>query len=73
MRAGGSLAGTFGWLVGTGPGAGMGLMFVFTCIAGTLICLAGYLYAPLRNVEADLPDAPHLPLGCFDGEALKTP
>ncbi len=62
MRAGGSLASTFGWLVGTGPGAGMGLMFTLTCISGTLICLAGYLYAPLRNVEDDLPDAAQRPV-----------
>lgn len=46
MRSGGALVGTFGWLVGIGPGAGMGLMFVFTSIAGTLVCLAGYLYVP---------------------------
>jgi len=57
MLPGGALAGTFGGLVGTGPGAGMGLMFLFTCIGGTLVCLSGYLYAPLRNVESDMPDA----------------
>ncbi len=57
MQAGGSLAGAFGWLTGTGPGAGMGLMFLFTSLGGVLVCLGGYLFAPLRNVEADMPDA----------------
>ncbi len=56
MAAGGSLAGVFGGIVGVGPGAGMGLMFLCTCIIGTLFCLSGYLYRPLRRVEDDLPD-----------------
>jgi hypothetical protein len=56
MAAGGSLAGVFGGVVGVGPGAGMGLMFLCTCIMGTLFCLSGYLYRPLRRVEDDLPD-----------------
>lgn len=54
---GGALAGLFSWLVGTGPGAGMGAMFLFTCALGTLTCLAGYLSPALRNVERDLLDA----------------
>jgi len=54
--AGGALSQTFGWFVGTGPGAGMGAMFVITWLAGTLVCLGGYLFAPLRNVEEELPD-----------------
>ncbi len=40
-----------GWLVGVGPGAGIGLMFAFTCTVCTQVCLVGYLYAPLRNLE----------------------
>jgi hypothetical protein len=55
MAVGGSLAGTFGWLVGTGPGAGMGLMFIFTCIMGTLISLIGFLFKPVRQVETATP------------------
>lgn len=53
MANGGQLAGTFGWLVGIGPGAGMGLMFVCTCILGTLISLSGYLFPEVRNIEED--------------------
>ncbi len=56
MMPGGALAATFGPLVGTGPGAGMGLMFIATATLGGLSSLLGYLYPPLRNVESDLPD-----------------
>lgn len=56
MAVGGSLAGSLGWLVGTGPGAGMGLMFVGTAVCGTLISLSGYLFRAVRNVEIELPD-----------------
>ena len=35
----------------------MGLMFLGTWVAGTLFYLGGYLYAPVRNVEHDIPDA----------------
>jgi DHA3 family macrolide efflux protein-like MFS transporter len=54
MAEGGSLTGAFGWLVGTGPGAGMGLMFVFTCLVGVLIGLAGFLLPAVRNVESSI-------------------
>lgn len=56
MMPGGSLAGTLGWLVGTGPGAGIGLMFVCTSTMGIAIGLTGYLFPWVRNVERDLPD-----------------
>ncbi|HRF50700.1 MAG TPA: MFS transporter [Anaerolineales bacterium] len=53
MSADGQLAGAFGWLVGTGPGAGMGLMFICTCTLGTLIALSGYLIRDVREIEDD--------------------
>jgi hypothetical protein len=56
MAPGGSLAPIFGGLVGTGPGAGMGLMFVGTFILGMTFCFGGYLFPAVRNVERDLPD-----------------
>jgi DHA3 family macrolide efflux protein-like MFS transporter len=56
MQAGGNLAEIFGGLVGTGPGAGMALMFLITCILGTLTGLSGYLIRSIRTVEEDLPD-----------------
>ena len=51
MVAGGSLTAAFGWLVGVGPGAGMGVMFLFTAVAGTAMSLAGYLFRTVRDVE----------------------
>jgi MFS family permease len=56
MMLGGALAGTFGWLVGTGPGAGIGLLFFFLGIAGTVISLSGYAFKVVRDVEKDIPD-----------------
>ncbi len=56
MQAGGSLAPTFGWLVGTGPGTGMALMFVLTGVLGALVGAAGYASRAVRDVETILPD-----------------
>ena len=56
MARGGSLAGSLGWLVGTGSGAGIGLLHVLT---GLLIALAGagaYLFPAIRDAEDRLPD-----------------
>jgi MFS family permease len=57
MTPGGALAPIFGPLIGTGPGAGMALMFVFTGLCGAAVSLGCYLIRPLRNIEAELPDA----------------
>jgi MFS family permease len=43
-------------LVGTGPGSGIGLMFICTSILGSTMALSGYLFPAVRNVETDLPD-----------------
>ena len=56
LSQGGALVDSLGWLVGTGAGAGMGLMFVCTAIIGMTISMSGYLLPALRNVEEDLPD-----------------
>jgi hypothetical protein len=56
MSIGGTMASVFGPLVGTGPGAGMALMFVGTATAGGVISLLGYLVPAVRRVESDLPD-----------------
>ena len=62
MMPGGALAAPFGPLVGTGPGAGMALMFVGTATLGGLSSLLAYLYPPLRHVEDDLPDHDYVPV-----------
>ena len=57
MQAGGVLAKTFGWLVGTEPGSGMALQFFFAGICYMLVVLAVYLFFPVvRNLEDLLPD-----------------
>ena len=56
MAADTALAATFGGLVGTGPGSGMGLLFVFTGVAAGLVALTGYFIPAIRNAEDLLPD-----------------
>lgn len=56
MSADGWLAAVFGGLVGTGPGAGMGLMMVLSGAVGAAIGIIGYWIPAIRNVEDILPD-----------------
>jgi len=56
MRAGGALAKVFGGLLGTGPGAGIALLFVITGGLGTCVALGAYLIRPIRDVETIIPD-----------------
>ena len=56
MMPSGGLADLFGWLVGTGPGAGMGLMFVLMGVLGALSGLGGYAFRVIRDAEDILPD-----------------
>ncbi len=56
MQTGGGLAASFGWLVGTGPGAGMALIFV---LSGGLLVFASllpYTIPVVREAEDRLPD-----------------
>ncbi len=43
-------------LVGRGPGAGMGLMFVVFGLLGAAVATAGFAYRPIREIERILPD-----------------
>jgi len=56
MSQGAALAGTFGGLVGTGPGAGMSLLFVFSALAGLAAMGGAYFIPMIRDVEDILPD-----------------
>jgi MFS family permease len=56
MMPGGALAGVFGGLVGTGPGAGMALMFLISGILGIFVGLGGYAFYVIRHAEDILPD-----------------
>ncbi len=56
MMPGGALTAIFGRLVGVGPGAGMGLMFVLGGGMASLIAILAYTIPSLREVEVRLPD-----------------
>lgn len=56
MRTQSGLAAVFGPLVGTGPGAGMGLLTVACGIVAALVGLGGYFFPAVRNAESILPD-----------------
>jgi hypothetical protein len=56
MMPGGSLSPMFNWLVGTGPGAGMALVFVFMGVIGAIPGLIGYTLESVRNIEEIIPD-----------------
>lgn len=55
-RAGTGLPAAFSWLVGTGPGSGMGLLIVFCGLASALVGLTGYFIHPIYHAESVLPD-----------------
>ena len=56
MMPGGSLAATFGPLVGTGPGAGISLLGVFVGVFGLLIMGLMFTVRRVRDVETLVPD-----------------
>ena len=60
-RAGTGLPAAFSWLVGTGPGSGMGLLIVFCGLVGVLVGVVGYFVPAIYNAETILPDHDALP------------
>jgi len=50
------LSRVLGPLVGTGPGAGMAVLFAATAVLGVLTCLGASLYRPIREIDRLLPD-----------------
>ena len=55
------LATSVGWLIGTGPGRGMALMFVVGGVLTAGLMLSGYLIPTLRRAEDLLPDHDAVP------------
>ena len=56
MRTTSALTETFGGLVGTGPGAGMGLIMFFCGLLCIFVGAAGYFIPAIHNAETILPD-----------------
>ncbi len=52
----GSLAPVLGGLVGTGPGAGMGLLLVIAGVLSAVAGISGFAFSAVREVEMRLPD-----------------
>ncbi|HSQ18393.1 MAG TPA: hypothetical protein VLM83_11885, partial [Anaerolineales bacterium] len=55
------LATSVGWLIGTGPGRGMALMFVVGGVLTAGLMLSGYFIPTLRRAEDLLPDHDAVP------------
>ena len=56
MQVGAWGADVFGSLVGTGTGAGMGLMMVLAGAVGVILGLTGFIVPSIRNLEKLIPD-----------------
>lgn len=56
MRSGGVMVPVFSRIVGTGPGAGMAVMYLLSATAASVVTLAGFFIPRLRNLEKLLPD-----------------
>ena len=56
MMQGARLAGIFGALVGTGPGAGMGLMYVLFGSLALTVSIVSFMIRDIREVETLIPD-----------------
>jgi MFS transporter, DHA3 family, macrolide efflux protein len=57
MAPGGSLAGTVGQVLGTGPGRGVALLVVLVGTLAALVNTSGYLRPRLRRLEREMADA----------------
>jgi MFS family permease len=56
MTAHTGLSKAFGWLVGTEPGSGMSLQYIFSGLGYMAICIIAWFIPTIRNVEELLPD-----------------
>jgi len=56
MSEGDLLAGSVGQIIGTGPGRGMGLMFLLMGVLSIISALSAFAHPRIRRVEIELPD-----------------
>jgi len=61
MQTGAAGARLFGWMVGTGPGAGMALLIGITAILSIGVVGVGYLVPAIREIEIRVPDHDEVP------------
>jgi MFS transporter, DHA3 family, macrolide efflux protein len=54
LKIGGPLAGSVGLITGVGSGRGAGLLFISAGLFLVLVAVIGYLYQPLRRMEAEV-------------------
>ncbi|MFI7539339.1 amino acid adenylation domain-containing protein [Streptosporangium sp. NPDC049376] len=57
LAAGGPLAGTLGVVIGTGPGRGIGLLYLLCGLGIALLTVAGLRIRTLARFDDDVPDA----------------
>ena len=56
-----TLASALGWMIGTGPGRGMALLFILGGGLAALVGISGYAFKVLRDADTLLPDHDTLP------------
>ncbi len=61
MQTNSGLSQMFSGLVGTGPGAGMSLIFIFSGLMAMMVGIGGYFIPIIRNAETLLPDHDTMP------------
>ena len=64
------LATSLGWLVGTGPGRGMALLFIAGGLMAAGVCFTGFFIPTLRRAELLLPDHDTVPPAAVAEERL---
>lgn len=62
LAPGGALAGSVGALIGSGPGRGIGLLFIVLGLSMALVAVLANGVAAIRRVEDEMPDAPIEPM-----------
>ncbi len=67
------LATSLGWLIGTGPGRGMALLFIIGGGLAALVGISGYAFRLLREADTLLPDHDELPPAAVEAPAVQSP
>lgn len=74
LAPGGRLAQSVGSVIGTGPGRGIGFMFVVMGLGTLILALVAYAAPAIRNLEDELPDMiPDEPIGAAGLEVAVPP